>query len=396
MGDSDGSQIVTGAPLGRLGFAFTEQQQLMRRAAEEFARDRLAPTAAQRDRTRKFPLELVRELGDMGLLGMKVSVDDGGAGADNTGYVLAMQAIAEACASVAVILASSNLVACILAEQATQEQRKRWLQPFARGELGPAGFCLTEPDAGSDAGSLRTRADARGDTFVINGSKQWITSGAHAGIYLVFAKTNPDLGREGVSVFVVERGTQGLTIGQDEAKMGLRSSGTVQLHFEDLVVPRENLIGEVGRGYAVALGALGAGRIGIAAQALGIAESAFGEGVRYAAERKAFGQRVVDFQASKFAIADSRTDLDAAWLLTLRAASLLDGGDRAALETSMAKMASSEACGRVVDRMLQLHGGNGYSEEYLIERLYRDARITRIYEGTNEIQRLIIARGIAR
>ncbi|MCA9706109.1 MAG: acyl-CoA dehydrogenase family protein [Myxococcales bacterium] len=379
-----------------MGFVLTEEQRLMRDAAAEFARERLLPGAAERDRTRAFPLALVQELGAMGLLGMKISVDDGGAGADNTGYVLAMQAIAQACASVAVILASSNLVACILADHATPVQRERWLAPLARGELGPAGFCLTEPDAGSDASALRTRAEDRGDHFVISGSKQWITSGAHAGIYLVFAKTDPQGGREGISTFVVERGTPGLVVGKDEHKMGLRSSGTVQLHFEDVVVPREQLVGEVGRGYAAALGALGAGRIGIAAQALGIGEAAFGEGLRYAAGRRAFGQRVVDFQASRFALADSRMDLDAAWLLMLRAAALLDRGERAAMETSMAKVAASEACGRVVDRMLQLHGGNGYSEEYLIERLYRDARITRIYEGTNEIQRLIISRELVR
>lgn len=368
----------------------------MREAAVTFARERLEPGAAERDRSGRFPLELVRELGAMGLLGMKVPVDDGGGGADNIGYVLSMQAIAQACASVAVILASSNLVACILADHASPEQRQRWLSPFARGELGPAGFCLTEPDAGSDASALRTRAVAKGDVFVIDGSKQWITSGAHAGIYLVFAKTDPEAGRNGISAFVVERGTPGLTIGKDEHKMGLRSSGTVQLHFEGVEVPRAHLVGSLGRGYAVALSALGAGRIGIAAQSLGIAEAAFGEGVRYAAGRTAFGQRVVDFQASRFAIADSRTDLDAAWLLTLRAAALLDRGERASMETSMAKLAASEACGRVVDRMLQLHGGNGYSQEYLVERLYRDARITRIYEGTNEIQRLVVAREIVR
>jgi alkylation response protein AidB-like acyl-CoA dehydrogenase len=382
--------------LERLAVPLTEEQRLMREAAAAFARERLAPGAAERDRSGRFPLELVRELGAMGLLGMKVAVDDGGAGADNTGYVLAMQAIAEACASIAVILASSNLVACILADHATDEQRERWLRPFARGELGPAGFCLTEPDAGSDAGALRTRAEDRGDRFVLDGSKQWITSGAHAGIYLVFAKTDPEAGRDGISAFVVERGTPGLTIGKDEHKMGLRCSGTVQLCFEGLEIPREHLLGSVGRGYAIALGALGAGRIGIAAQSLGIAEAAFAEGVRYATGRRAFGQRVADFQASQFAIADSRTDLDAAWLLTLRAAALLDRGQRAPLETSMAKLAASEACGRVVDRMLQLHGGNGYSQEYLVERLYRDARITRIYEGTSEIQRLVVARELLR
>ena len=381
-------EIRSGAPLHRLGFSFTEEQLLMRDAAATFARERLAPGAAERDRTGAFPIALIRELGGMGLLGMKVGVDDGGAGADNTGYVLAMQAIAEACASVAVILASSNLVACILNDHATALQRERWLQPYSRGELGPAGFCLTEPDAGSDASALRTTAREQGDGFVIDGSKQWITSGAHAGIYLVFAKTDPTAGNKGISAFIVERGTPGLTVGKDEHKMGLRSSGTVQLHFEGVSVPREHLVGAVGRGYAIALGALGAGRIGIAAQSLGIAEAAFGEGLRYATGRRAFGQRVIDFQASRFAIADSRTDLDAAWLLTLRAAALL--------ETSMAKLAASEACGRVVDRMLQLHGGNGYSQEYPIERLYRDARITRIYEGTNEIQRLVVARELVR
>jgi alkylation response protein AidB-like acyl-CoA dehydrogenase len=293
-----------------------------------------------------------------------------------------------------VILASSNLVACILAEHASEEQKRRFLVPYAQGQLGPAGFCLTEPNAGSDAAALQTRARKDGDGWILDGAKQWITSGAHAGLYLVFAKSDPDAGREGMSCFVVDRGTPGLHIGKDEAKMGLRSSGTVQLHFEDCRVDDDRLIGAPGRGYAIALSALGSGRVGIAAQALGIAEAAFREGLSYARERRAFGSRVVDFQASQFALADSRTDLDASWLLMLRAARLLDDGARASAETSMAKLAASEAYGRVVDRMLQLHGGNGYSEEYAIERLYRDARITRIYEGANEIQRMIVARGL--
>lgn len=394
QGERDRAPRELAVELERLGFALTEDQRLMREAARSFAQERLAPTAAQRDRTRRFPVELIGELGRMGLLGMKVPLEDGGAGADHTGYVLAMQAVAEACASVAVILASSNLVSAILAEHATEAQRARWLRPFAQGRLGPAGFALTEPDAGSDASALRTVAIRDGDDYVIEGTKQWITSGAHAGIYLVFAKTRPDAGRRGISCLVVERDTPGLTVGKDESKMGLRSSGTVQLHFEGCRVPAEHLIGELGRGYGIALGALGAGRIGIAAQALGIAEAAFREGVGYASNRRAFGKTVADFQASRFAIADSRMELDQAWLLMLRAARLLDRGRRAPMETSMAKVAASEACGRVVDRMLQLHGGNGYSEEYPIERLYRDARITRIYEGANEIQRLVIAREI--
>jgi len=384
----------TRVDIDRFGFVLTPEQKLVREAAVAFAQQRVAPGAAERDRTRRYPLELVRELGAMGLLAMKVAERDGGAGADNVGYVLAMEAIAEACATVSVILASSNLVACILADHANDEQKRRVLGPYARGELGPAAFCLTEPDAGSDAAAIGLRARPDGDRWVLDGSKQWITSGAHAGIYLVFARTGPAEGREGISCFLVDRDTPGLHIGKDEDKMGLRASGTVQLHFDGCSVPGDRLVGTPGRGYAIALSALGAGRIGIAAQAIGIAEAAFAEGLEYATHRRAFGERVVDFQASRFALADSRTDLDQAWLLVLRAATLLDRGQRAVAETSMAKLAASEACGRVVDRMLQLHGGNGYSEEFPIERHYRDARITRIYEGTNEIQRLVIAREI--
>jgi alkylation response protein AidB-like acyl-CoA dehydrogenase len=380
--------------LSRFGFALDDAQLAMREAADNFARTRVAPGAAERDRTREYPLELVHELAQMGLLAIKVAPEDGGAGADNTAYALAMQAIARACASVAVILASSNLVANVLDAHATPDQRERYLQPYARGELGPAAFGLTEPGAGSDAAALRTTARRDGNDWVIDGAKHWITSGAHAGLFLVFARTEADRGIRGISCFVVERGSKGLAIGKDEGKMGLRSSGTVALHFDDCRVPDSARIGAPGHGYALALEALGTGRVGIAAQALGIGEAAFAEGVGYASERRAFGQRVVDFQASRFAIADSRADLDQAWLLTLRAARLLDQGIRAALESSMAKLCATEACGRVVDRMLQLHGGYGYSEDYPIERLYRDARITRIYEGTNEIQRLIIAREI--
>lgn len=380
--------------LSRFGFTLDEDQLAMREAAESFARARVAPGAVERDRTREYPLELVQELAQMGLLCMKVSAEDGGAGADNTAYALAMQAIAQACASVAVILASSNLVANILDARATPEQREGYLQPYARGELGPAAFGLTEPGVGSDAAALRTTARRDGDDWILDGAKHWITSGAHAGLFLIFARTEPEPGTRGISCFVVERGTAGLEIGKDEGKMGLRSSGTVALHLDGCRVSDRARIGERGYGYAYALEALGAGRVGIAAQALGIGEAAFAEGVRYASERKAFGQRIADFQASRFAIADSRADLDQSWLLTLRAARLLDQGTRAAAEGSMAKLCATEACGRVVDRMLQLHGGYGYSEDYPIERLYRDARITRIYEGTNEIQRLIIAREI--
>ncbi len=377
-----------------LGFDLTDEQRLIYESTLEYGRERLVRGAAIRDETEAFPIDHVSELAELGLLAMKVSPEDGGSGADNVGYVLAMSAIAEADASVAVILASSNLATKILADHATPEQRARWLVPYASGSLGPASFALTEPQAGSDAAAIRTIAARDGDGWVLNGQKMWITSAAQAGLHLVFAKTEPDAGTRGITAFVVERGTPGLSVGREERKMGLRSSGTAALSFEGCRVSDDNRVGEPGQGYAIALGALGAGRVGIAAQSLGIAEAAFREGLRYVADRRAFGQRILDFQSTRFALADTRMELDAAWLLTLRAAKLLDEGKRASMETSMAKVAASEACGRAVDRIVQLHGGYGYSREYTIERLYRDARVTRIYEGTNEIQRMIIAREI--
>jgi hypothetical protein len=377
-----------------LGFDLTDEQRLVYETARGYGRDRLAPGAAERDETERFPLAQIGELAELGLLAMKVREEDGGSGTDNVGYVLAMSAIAEADASVAVILASSNLATKILGDHGTPAQKDRWLRPYAEGRLGPASFALTEPQAGSDAAALTTAAVRDGAHWVLDGQKMWITSAAQAGIHLVFAKTDPEAGTRGITCFVVERDTPGLSVGREEKKMGLRSSGTAALHFDGCRVPDENRVGEVGKGYSIALEALGAGRIGIAGQCLGIAEAAFAEGLSYVADREAFGRRVLDFQNTRFVLADTRTELDAAWLLTLRAAKLLDAGHRGRMESSMAKVAASEACGRAVDRMLQLHGGYGYSREYAIERLYRDARITRIYEGTNEIQRTLIAREI--
>lgn len=377
----------------RLGFSFTEEQEMVGAAAREIAARRIAPGAAERDRSGEFPMEEFRELAALGLHAMKVPAADGGAGADNVGYALVMQAIAAACASTATVLASSNLTARILGIHASPEQKERILRPYAEGKLGPASFALSEPGCGSDAAALSTRARAEGDAFVLDGEKMWITSGSEAGFHLVFARTDGP-GREGISAFVVERGAPGLSIGKHEDKMGQRASGTVALSFEGCRVPAENLVGRRGGGYAVALSALGEGRVGIAALCLGVAEAALREGMAYARERKAFGQPIAEFQNTRFVLADSLTDLDAAWLLTLRAAKLLDGGERAALETSMAKVFSSEALGRVVDRMLQLHGGFGYTRDFAIERLYRDARVTRIYEGTSEVQRMVMARAM--
>lgn len=379
-------------PIQRFGFELSDEQLMVRATARTFARDRLARDAAERDKHARFPMEFFGDFGELGLLAMRVPLEEGGGATDNVGYVLAMEAIAEACASTVAVLASSNLASKILSEHGDAAQKERWLRPYAEGKLGPASFALTEPQAGSDAGALQTIAERQGDHYVLSGSKMWITSGAHAGFHVVFAKTRPEAGTRGITCFVVEKGTPGLEVGAEEDKMGLRSAGTTALYFDRCKIPAEHRIGQEGAGYPIALGALAAGRIGIAAQSLGIAEAALAQGLVYATERVAFGQRIADFQNTEFVLADCRTQLDAAWLLALRAAKLLDRGERARMESSMAKLAASEACGFVVDRMLQVHGGYGYSREYVIERLYRDARITRIYEGTNEIQRVVIAR----
>lgn len=381
--------------LDRFGVVFSDEQRLIAETARTFAARRLAPRAAERDRSGRYPLDEFQELAALGLLAMKVPAAWGGAGADNVGYALAMEAVAEACASTAVILASSNLTSKILADHASPAQRARWIEPYAAGRLGPASFALSEPGCGSDAAALTTTARRDGDDYVLDGAKMWITSGAHAGIHLVFARTGGP-GPAGISCFVVERGTAGLVIGKEEDKMGQRASGTVALHFEACRVPAENRVGPEGGGYAIALSALGAGRVGIAALSIGLAESALAAGLGYAQERRAFGRPLHEFQNTQFVLADCRTELDAAWLLTLRAARLLDAGERAAAESSMAKLFASEACGRVVDRMVQLHGGYGYSRDYDVERLYRDARVTRIYEGTSEVQRIVIARELLR
>lgn len=377
--------------LERLALDLTDEQRMIAASTREFALARLAPGAAERDRSGQFPLEPLQELAKLGLLAMKVPFDVGGAGADNVSYVLAMASIAEACASTAVILASSNLTSQILAHHADPEQKERWLRPLAEGRLGPASFALTEPGCGSDAAALTTTAQLEGDHWVLNGSKMWITSAAQAGLHLVFARSDGP-GKEGISCFVVEKGAPGLIVGREEEKLGQRASGTAAVSFEDCRIPANHLVGRRGAGYGIALSTLGGGRVGIAGLSLGLAEAAFDAGRDYAKERSAFGKKLLEFQNTQFQLADSRTELDAAWLLTFRAARLLDRGDRAEAETSMAKLYASEAAGRVIDRMLQLHGGYGYSREYAIERIFRDARITRIYEGTNEIQRIIIAR----
>jgi alkylation response protein AidB-like acyl-CoA dehydrogenase len=377
--------------LDRFAVPISDDHRLLFQTAREFASSRLAPASGERDRGARFPREPLLELGQMGYFGMKVPEADGGPGLDNVAYALIMEAIAEACASTAVVLASSNLVGKILADYASPEQKERFLVPYLRGEFGPASFALTEPSGGSDAAAVRTSARPDGDHFVLDGEKVWITGATEAGFHLVFARTDGE-GKEGLSCFVVERGTPGLSVGREEDKMGQRASGTAALAFSGCRVDARNLVGPRGKGYGIALSSVGAGRVGIAALSIGLAEAALAAGSAYGQQRRAFGCALTDFQNTRFVLADSRTELDAAWLMALRAARLLDGGRRCIAETSMAKLFASEVCGRVVDRMVQLHGGYGYSREFEVERLYRDARVTRIYEGTSEIQRIIIAR----
>jgi alkylation response protein AidB-like acyl-CoA dehydrogenase len=381
--------------LERLGIPIDEDHRMIAETARDFATRRLLPGAAERDRTGQFPLEQIVELAALGLLAMKVPLAEGGAGMDNVAYVLAMEAIAEACASTAVILASSNLATKLLSDHGTREQKERWLRPYTQGQLGPASFALSEPGCGSDASALTTTARKDGDDWVLDGSKMWITSGAHAGLHLVFARTDGP-GANGISCFVVERATPGLVVGKEEDKMGQRASGTVALHFDGCRVKNDCMLGARGAGYGIALGAIGAGRTGIAGLSIGLAEAALDAGVAYAKERRAFGKTLTEFQNTQFVLADCRMELDAAWLLALRAATLLDAGDKAVAETSMAKLFASETCGRIVDRMVQVHGGYGFSRDYVVERLYRDARVTRIYEGTSEVQRLVVARELLR
>ena len=359
-----------------------------------FAEQQLAPGAAARDQTHQFPQDQIDELAALGGMAMKVPVDMGGPGIDNVSYALCIEALSRYDASVAVVAVASNLSAHILANHASAEQQSRWVAPAAQGKLGALSFALTEPSAGSDAAGIRTTAQASGDEWILNGSKQWITGGSNARLFVVFVKTPLPNAPQAMTCFGVEAGTTGFSIGRVEDKMGLRSSGTAQLFFDDCRISSRQIIGKPGEGLKVALGSISASRVAIAAQSIGIAERAFELGLDYARERTAFGQSLSQFQNSRFVLADCRTELDQAWLLMLRAAHMLDADQNIRGEASMAKLAASETCCRVVDRMLQLHGGNGYSREYEIERLYRDARVMRIFEGTSEIQREVISRDL--
>ena len=375
--------------------ALTEEQELIRETARQFAEERLAPNAADWDRAARFPKEAVREMARLGFLGMLVPDEWDGAGADHVSYALAMMEIAAGDGSCSTIMSVHNSVGCMpVLGYGTHEQKERFLRPMARGEM-LAAFCLTEPQAGSDAGGIKTRAVREGNHYVLSGVKQFITSGQSADVAIVFAVTDPDKGKKGISAFIVPTETPGYKVASVEKKMGQRASDTCQIVFDDMKLTPDLLLGEEGEGYRIALSNLEGGRIGIAAQATGMARAAYEAALAYAKEREAFGQPIIGHQAIAFRLADMATKIHAAELMVLHAAALRDAGRPCLKEASMAKLFASEMADGVCSDAIQIHGGYGYLNDFPLERIYRDVRVCQIYEGTSDIQRLIIARQIA-
>jgi alkylation response protein AidB-like acyl-CoA dehydrogenase len=373
----------------------SEAQSLVQKTARDYAERVVRPIAAELDREGRFPEASIRGLAELGLLGVNVQSQWGGAEAGVVSYALAMIEISRACASTAVAMAVTNMVAEVIQAYGSDAQRDQHLPKLTGGEHLCGAFALSEPAVGSDPAAMSTTARREGDGWVLNGQKQWITSGAHAGVMVVWARSGAP-GAKGISCFLVEKGTPGLIIGRAEDKLGLRGSNTVPLVFEDCRVPANALLGEEGMGFRIAMMALDGGRIGIAAQAVGIATAALEAAIDYAGQRHAFGKPIGEFQAIQWMLADSRTELDAARLLCLRAAALKERGARFTQEASVAKLFASEAAVRICNRAMQVHGGYGYTREFPVERYLRDVRVTTIYEGTSEIQRLVIARELLR
>jgi alkylation response protein AidB-like acyl-CoA dehydrogenase len=383
-----------------MDFELNETQSLVRKSARDFAERHIAPLAAELDRDERFPRDILRGLAELGLMGVNIPAALGGAEAGVVAYSLAMTEVARACASTAVTMAVTNMVGEVITTFGTEDQKRLHVPRLTSGDYTAGAFALSEPGAGSDPAGMSTQARRTKDGWVLDGQKQWITSGSEAGVMVVWARTDEPGDRRahrGISCFLVERGIPGLRIGKKEDKLGLRASETVALSFEECVLPESALLGDEGQGFRIAMMALDGGRIGIASQALGIATAAQEAAVAYARDRKQFGKPIADFQAIQWMIADSATELDAGRLLTLRAAWLKErGGAVFSSEAAIAKVFSSEAAWRICDRALQIHGGYGYVKDFPVERHLRDVRVTRIYEGTSEIQRTVIARGLLR
>jgi alkylation response protein AidB-like acyl-CoA dehydrogenase len=377
-----------------MDFQLTEEQLAVQEAAREFARTELHPGVIERDSQAIFPKEQVKKMGELGFLGMMVDPRYNGGGTDTISYVVAMEELSKIDASAAVAMSVNNSLVCWgLEKYGSEEQKQKYLSRLASGEVLGA-FCLSEPEAGSDATSQRTTAEKKGDHYLINGVKNWITNGSSASIYLVFAQTDPQKAHKGISVFIVEKGWEGFVVGKKEDKLGIRGSDTHSLIFTDVQVPVENKIGEEGFGFTYAMETLNGGRIGIASQALGIASGAYELALAYSKERKTFGKPISQHQAIQFKLADMATQIEAARLLVYKAAWLKDQGEDYTQASAMAKLYASEVAMNVTIEAVQVHGGYGYVKEYHVERLMRDAKITQIYEGTSEIQRIVISRGI--
>jgi butyryl-CoA dehydrogenase len=374
-----------------VNFELNEEQILLQRTVREFAEAEIRPHARELDETGHFPHDTFRKAAELGLTGVAIPESEGGAGMDYICYGIMIEEIARVCASTSVVLSVQNSLYCDPIHRfGTEEQKKKFLIPFARGEKIGC-YALTEPQAGSNAAALTTKAVLEGDRYIVNGTKAWITNGGVADATLVYVNTNPERGEKGITALVIEKETPGFKVGKEEKKLGIHATACTELSFTDCEVPVGNRIGNEGEGYRVALSTLDGGRIGIGAQATGIAQGAFEAALAYSKERQAFGHPISDFQAIQFMLADMSTEIDAARLLVRKAAWKHDSGGRYSMEASIAKLYASEMATRVTHKAIQIHGGNGYSSEYPVERNYRDARITEIYEGTSEIQRLVIS-----
>lgn len=372
----------------------TETQALVQKTARDFATRIIAPRAAENDATERFPRDILQGLAELGLMAINVPPELGGSGAGVVSYALAMQEVARACASTSVMMSVNNMVGEAIATFGTDAQKRRHCPKIAAGEYPTASFALSEPDAGSDPGGMRTVARRDGGDWVLDGAKQWITGGTYAGVYVVWARTSAAPGARGISCFLVEGGAKGLKVGRPEDKMGIRASDTVPLEFDGCRVPADALLGQENGGFKIAMMALDGGRIGISSQAIGIARAALEESVAYSKDRKQFDEPIATYQAVQWKLADMKSQIDAAHLLSMRAAWLKENGKPFSREASMAKVFASEAAVRVCNDAVQIHGGYGYIREFGAERHLRDARVTMIYEGTSEIQRVVIARSV--
>ncbi len=374
-----------------MDYLLNEEQKMMKDMVSKFAQEEIKPKASENEKTGTFPKEIIKKVGELGLMGVGYPVEYGGAGMDFISYMIAVEEISKACASTGVIVsAHSSLSVDPIFRFGTEEQKKKFLPPMCSGEKIGC-HALTEPGAGSDAGATKTTAKLVGDKWELNGTKHFITNGAEADVCVVFASTDPSLKTKGISAFIVEKGTPGYKVGKLEHKLGIKATSTAELIFEDCAIPKENLLGDVGKGFKVALTTLDGGRLGIASQALGIAAASIEDAIKFAKEREQFNQAISGFQAIQWMIADMFTEYEAAWLLTYRGSLMKDKGIRYTKEAAMAKLKASEVASFCASKAVQIHGGYGYTDEFNVERYLRDAKITEIYEGTSEIMRLVIS-----